>query len=55
MASRTSFANTDFSKGNVFSRKFGGTNVGVADPYVTGYHFIWFDKLPNGLVPAMKS
>lgn len=35
---------------NILTRKFGGTTVGVADPYVTGYHFIWFDKLPPGLV-----
>jgi hypothetical protein len=34
---------------NILTRKFGGTTVGVADPYVTGYHFIWFDKLPPGL------
>jgi len=34
---------------NILTRKFGGTNVGVADPYVTGYHFIWFDKLPPQL------
>jgi len=31
------------------TRKFGGTSAGVADPYVTGYHFIWFDKIPVGL------
>lgn len=31
---------------NILTRKFGGTTVGVADPYVSGYHFIWFDKLP---------
>ena len=35
---------------NILTRKFGGTTVGVADPYVTGYHFIWFDKLPPALV-----
>ena len=35
---------------NVLTRKFGGTTVGVADPYVTGYHFIHFDKLPSQLV-----
>jgi len=52
MAYRTSFANLDK---NIFSRKFGGTQVGVADPYVTGYHFIWFDQLPSGLVAAIKS
>ena len=34
---------------NRMTRKFGGTTVGVADPYVTGYHFIWFDKLPSAL------
>jgi len=34
---------------NILTRKFGGTTVGVADPYVTGYHFIWFDKLPPQL------
>lgn len=31
---------------NILTRKFGGTSVGVADPYVTGYHFIWFEQLP---------
>jgi len=34
---------------NILTRKFGGTTVGVADPYVTGYHFIWFDKIPPKL------
>jgi hypothetical protein len=34
---------------NILTRKFGGTTQGVADPYVTGYHFIWFDKIPAGL------
>jgi len=34
---------------NILTRKFGGTTVGVADPYVTGYHFVWFDKIPPGL------
>lgn len=34
---------------NILTRKFGGTTVGVADPYVTGYHFIMFDKLPPAL------
>lgn len=36
-------------KENILTRKFGGTRVGVADPYVSGYHFIWFDKLPPDL------
>ena len=35
---------------NIISRRFGGTTVGVADPYTTGYHFIWFSKLPPKLV-----
>ena len=34
---------------NILTRRFGGTTVGVADPYVTGYHFVWFDKLPPTL------
>jgi len=38
---------------NILTRKFGGTTVGVADPYVTGYHFIWFDKIPPGLAGAI--
>lgn len=40
---------------NILTRKFGGTTVGVADPYVTGYHFIWFDKLPQALASYVAS
>jgi hypothetical protein len=40
---------------NILTRKFGGTTVGVADPYVTGYHFVWFDKLPSGLPAYVAS
>lgn len=40
---------------NILTRKFGGTTVGVADPYVTGYHFIWFDKLPAGLATYIRN
>ena len=40
---------------NILTRKFGGTTVGVADPYVTGYHFVWFDKLPPGLAGYIAS
>jgi hypothetical protein len=40
---------------NILTRKFGGTTVGVADPYVTGYHFIWFDKIPPGLGPYISN
>jgi len=34
---------------NILTRKFGGTTIGVADPYVTGYHFVWFERLPPQL------
>jgi len=34
---------------NILTRKFGGTQFGVADPYLTGYHFIWLDILPAKL------
>ena len=37
-------------KENILTRKFGGTTVGTADPYLTGYHFIWFESLPSNLV-----
>lgn len=40
---------------NILTRKFGGTIYGVADPYVTGYHFIWFDKLPPKLPEYSKN
>lgn len=43
---KTSFKNLT---SNLMNRKFGGTTVGVADPYISGYHFIWFDKLPSAL------
>lgn len=41
MAFKNVFAN------NRLTKKFGGHKTGVADPYVTGYHFIWFDKMPD--------
>lgn len=34
---------------NRLSRNFGGTLTGVADPYITGYHFVYFAALPTGL------
>ena len=41
---RTSFINvTD----QVANRNFGGTLKGIAEPYVTGYHHIWWEKLPD--------
>ncbi len=35
---------------NILTRKFGGTTMGVADPYLSGTFFIWFDKIPSKLV-----
>ena len=35
------------TKENMLSRRWGGHNSGVADPYITGYHFIWFEGLPE--------
>jgi len=32
---------------NILSRRWGGHTTGVADPYITGYHHIWFDRMPN--------
>jgi len=39
---------------NTFTRKFGGTLVGVADPYLTGYHHIFFEYLPPALSAYTK-
>ena len=38
---------------NRFDRNFGGTNVGVADPYITGYQFVKFVDLPTTLPGAL--
>jgi hypothetical protein len=46
MAVKNSFAQV---QENRLSRNFGGTVAGVADPYVTGYHFIFFPRLPTAL------
>lgn len=34
---------------NIATRKFGGTTHGVADPYITGYFYAFFDRLPSAL------
>jgi hypothetical protein len=47
MAIKNSFVNATTNR---LSRNFGGTVAGVADPYLTGYHFIYFAKLPASLV-----
>lgn len=39
---------------NILTRKFGGTQIGVADPYTSGYFFIWFEKLPPGLIKYVQ-
>jgi len=44
MAFKSSFAET-----NQYTKRFGGHSTGVAEPYVTGYHFIWFDRIPPDL------
>lgn len=46
MAIKNSFTNVP---NNRLTRNFGGTVAGVADPYVSGYHFIYFAKLPSAL------
>jgi len=46
MAVKNSFAQV---QENRLSRNFGGTVAGVADPYVTGYHFVYFPRLPPSL------
>ena len=46
MAIKNSFTNVP---NNRLTRNFGGTVAGVADPYVSGYHFIYFAKLPTML------
>lgn len=34
---------------NRLSRNFGGTITGVADPYLTGYHYIYLAAIPTAL------
>jgi len=46
MAIKNSFVNVP---NNRLTRNFGGTVAGVADPYVSGYHFIYFAKMPAQL------
>lgn len=47
MAIKNSFAKVP---NNRLTRNFGGTIAGVADPYLTGYHFVYFAGIPSGLV-----
>ena len=48
---KNSFSNIP---GNMLTRKFGGSKNGVADPYVTGYHFIYFTQLPTNLLTYVQ-
>jgi hypothetical protein len=49
---RTSFQNVADQKA---TRNFGGTKKGIAEPYVSGYHHIWFDNLPEIVNVADKT
>jgi len=40
---------------NILTRNFGGTQVGISDPYLTGYHFIWFSKIPSKLIDYLSA
>ncbi len=46
MAIKNSFTSV---ANNRLTRNFGGTIAGVADPYITGYHFVYFAKMPAAL------
>jgi len=35
---------------NIATRKFGGTTVGVANPYTTGSFFVWFENIPEYII-----
>ncbi len=45
---QNSFATLTSTNFNAFSRKW-GTETSTVDPYITGYHFIWFSYLPPAL------
>ena len=40
---------------NRFDKNFGGTNIGVADPYITGYQFVKFVDLPSNLPGTLNA
>jgi hypothetical protein len=35
---------------NIVTRKFGGTISGVANPYLSGTFFVWFENIPTALL-----
>ena len=49
MALKPTFANV---AENQYDRNFGGTKIGLADPYISGYHFISI-TLPNKLADVL--
>jgi len=51
MGMKNSFTN---AATNILTRNFGGTTVGVAEPYLTGTHFVWFDKIPADLISTIS-
>jgi len=51
---KNSYSEVARQQNNIYTRKFGGTMVGVADPYVSGYFFIWFNDLPSALGPVVQ-
>jgi hypothetical protein len=34
---------------DILTRKFGGTDTGVATPYISGTFFVWFESLPAAI------
>ena len=52
MSIKNSFVNVP---NNRFSRNFGGTVTGVADPYLTGYHFVYFANIPSAIPTYLPS
>lgn len=41
--------------GNIFTRRWGGTSVGTAVPYISGYFFVWFNSLPTQLASVVST
>ncbi len=41
---------------NLKTRKYGGTSAKIAaDPYISGYHFVWFRNLPKALTKSKQT
>ena len=51
---KSSFSNVS-NGSNMFTRKWGGSSLEYAvDPYITGYHFIFFSYVPPKLIDNIK-